>query len=311
MYSFLVNPHSRSGLGASVWETIEPVLKEQQVEYQVFFTQYQRHATRIVHDLTKDLNTHTLVVLGGDGTINEVLNGIVDFSLVTLGYIPIGSSNDFARDIGLPSDPLEALKLILNPTKIQAMDVGLLTYRDRQKRRYFAVSTGLGFDAAICHQAVVSRLKVFLNKLKLGKLTYVGIALNRLFYNQPVSMKITVDSEENTSQTFSYEKVYFAAVMNHRYEGGGCMFCPKADATDGVLDLIVVSRLPKWKILILLPTAFFGKHVYFKGIHLLTGTHFSIHSEKALPVHTDGEPIFLQKDIEVTLAPKRLSVISK
>ena len=296
MYSFLVNPHSRSGLGASVWKTIEPVLKKQQVEYQVFFTQYQRHATRIVHDLTKDLNTHTLVVLGGDGTINEVLNGIVDFSLVTLGHIPIGSSNDFARDIGLPADPLEALKL---------------TYRNRQKSRYFAVSTGLGFDAAICHQAVVSRLKVFLNKLKLGKLTYAGIALNRLFYDQPVSMNITVDPGQDSEQTFSYEKVYFAAVMNHRYEGGGCKFCPKADATDGILDLIVVSRLPKWKILVLLPTAFFGKHVYFKGIHLLTGTQFSVHSEKALPVHTDGEPIFLQKDIEVTLAPKKLSVISK
>lgn len=311
MYSFLVNPHSRSGLGASVWNTIEPVLKEQQVEYQVFFTRYQRHATRIVHDLTKDLNAHTLVVLGGDGTINEVLNGIVDFSLVTLGYIPIGSSNDFARDMGLPTDPLKALEIILHPSLIRPMDVGLLTYRDRQKQRYFAVSTGLGFDAAICHQAVVSRLKIFLNKLKLGKLTYAGIALNRLFYDQPVSMKITVDSEDSGSQTFSYEKVYFAAVMNHRYEGGGCMFCPKADATDGILDLIVVSRLPKWKILILLPTAFFGKHVYFKGIHILKGTHFSIQSEKALPVHTDGEPIFLQKNIEVSLAPKQLSVISK
>ena len=151
----------------------------------------------------------------------------------------------------------------MHPSQIQTMDVGLLTYRDRQKRRYFAVSTGLGFDAAICHQAVVSRLKVFLNKLKLGKLTYVGIALNRLFYDQPVSMKITVDSEENTSQTFSYEKVYFAAVMNHRYEGGGCMFCPKADATDGVLDLIVVSRLPKWKILIRASHCIFRKACIF------------------------------------------------
>ena len=99
-----------------------------------------------------------------------------------------------------PADPLEALETHPESfTEIQAMDVGLLTYRNRQKSRYFAVSTGLGFDAAICHQAVVSRLKVFLNKLKLGKLTYAGIALNRLFYDQPVSMNITVDPGQDSA----------------------------------------------------------------------------------------------------------------
>ena len=120
-------------------------------------------------------------------------------------------------------------------------------------------------------------------------------------------MTVTLDGEN----TFSYDHVYFTAVMNQKYEGGGFKFCPDAQPDDQLLDVILVEGIRKIKLLFCLPTAFFGKHVYFKGIHLLTGTHFSIHSEKALPVHTDGEPIFLQKDIEVTLAPKRLSIISK
>ena len=97
MYLFIVNPNSRSGLGRKVWNEVEVVLKEQNIDYQVFFTKYQRHAIQIVESLTSDGQEHTLVVLGGDGTIGEVLTGIVHPEKITLGYIPIGSGNDFAR----------------------------------------------------------------------------------------------------------------------------------------------------------------------------------------------------------------------
>lgn len=304
MYYFIVNPNSRSGLGNFIWQEVKIHLKNTGVKYQVFFTKYQKHATKIAAALTQDLQEHTIVVLGGDGTINEVVNGIRDFSKIILGYIPTGSSNDFARAFDLPTDPGEALRVILNPRQIQQMDIGTLNYRT--KSRHFAVSTGLGFDAAICHAAMISRLKLLLNKLKLGKLTYVCLALERLIYDQPVQMTVTIDQQK----PITFQKVYFTAVMNTRFEGGGFQFCPKANAGDGILDVIVVSDLPKWKIPILFPTAYWGKHIHFKGIHTFRGKQIIINAKRALPVHTDGEPIFQQRNMAVSLAEKQLRIIT-
>lgn len=303
MYNFIVNPHSRSGLGQHIWNEVSVILKEKQIPYEVFFTKFQKHATQYVKELTSDLQEHTLIVLGGDGTINEVISGITDYSLVTLGYIPTGSSNDFARGLGLPTDPQKALDNILNPGRIHPIDVGVLECPKRT--HHFIVSTGIGYDAAICHQAVVSKLKVFFNKVKLGKLTYGGIALNRLFIDPAVTMQITVDDQ--MPQTF--EKTFFVACMNTPYEGGGFKFCPDAKPNDGMLDVIVVHHMTKKRILTLFPKAYTGKHVGLSGIEILRGRKIHIESSQALAVHTDGEPVFLQKSMTATTAPVQLRII--
>ena len=117
MYTFIVNPNAKTGLGYQVWSSLEAILKEKSVNYQVFFTKYQKHATRLAQKLTQESGAKTLIVLGGDGTINEVINGIEDLTDTVLGYIPIGSSNDFARGMGLSTDPIQALKHILSPER--------------------------------------------------------------------------------------------------------------------------------------------------------------------------------------------------
>lgn len=305
MYQFIINPHARSGLGGQVWHVLEPILKEREIPYNVHFTRFQRHATSIVRSLTSDGQEHTLVVLGGDGTVNEAINGIVDFSNVTLGYIPIGSSNDFARSFGLPKDPVKALDMILNPSEYSMMDVGVLSYKERRRR--FAVSTGAGFDAAICHEAVISKLKVLLNRVKLGKLTYAGIALNRIFYLRPATVNVTLDNEK--PMTFSH--VMFVVAMNHPYEGGGFRFCPRANPSDGQLNVMVISGVSKLKALCLLPFALNGKHIYFKGVHTFTCKKVAVESDLVLPLHTDGEPVFLQKKWEAALEPDKLRIITK
>ena len=104
MYTFIANPNARSGRGILLWKQIELILKDRKITYQVLFTKYQHHATRLVHDLTSDGEHHTIVVLGGDGTLNEVIDGIAFLDKVTLGYLPLGSGNDFARGVGLPTD---------------------------------------------------------------------------------------------------------------------------------------------------------------------------------------------------------------
>ena len=112
-YDFIVNPKSRSGLGEMTWKMLEPELKKRRIGYTVHMTEKRKNAEKIAEMLTADGEPHTLVVLGGDGSLNEVINGIREPDKITLGYIPIGSSNDFARGLGIPNDPLTALETVL------------------------------------------------------------------------------------------------------------------------------------------------------------------------------------------------------
>lgn len=236
--------------------------------------------------LTADQEEKTLVVLGGDGTVNEVLNGIQNFDHVILGYIPTGSSNDFARGMKIPKDPVKALYLVLHPQAIQKMDIGVVDYGEKSRR--FAVSAGIGFDAIICHQASVSKLKAALNKIRLGKLTYAGIAIDRLIKDDTVRAEIELDKGE--MQVF--RDTYFAAVQNQPYEGGGFKFCPEADPGDRKLDVIVVSGLKRWQVIRTLLLAFQGKHVGHKGISIFRCEEVKIRFSQARAVHTDGEAVF-------------------
>ena len=305
MYHFIVNPNARSGLGHKMWNELENILKTQKISYEVFFTKYQRHATSIANKITSDGEEHTIVALGGDGTVNEVVNGIVDYEKTILGYIPIGSSNDFARGLNLPTDPQEALQLILSMEHLHPMNVGVLEYKNR--KRYYAVSAGLGFDAAICHEVVVSKIKYLLNKLKLGKLTYVAIALHRLSVQKPDEVVITLDNEKE----LRFPATYFVALMNNRYEGGGFMFTPDAKNDDDMIDIMVASNIPKLKVLRILPTAYKGNHTRFKGIHIFRAKHIQIESKQPLALHTDGEPIFLQRKISTYCADKKIRIITR
>ena len=303
MYTFIVNPNARSGLGKKVWKELENILKEKNVTYQVYFTKYQKHATQITSQITSDDKEHIIVALGGDGTVNEVVNGIVDLDKTILGYIPIGSSNDFARGLKLPTDPREALENILNQTHLLSMNIGELSYKNKKRR--FAVSSGIGFDADICHEAVVSHVKAFLNKLKLGKLTYVCIALHRLFVIKPCSVTVTMDYKK----TVTFPGTYFVAVMNNKFEGGGVKFCPKAKPYDDKLDIMVAAGVPKLKVLALIPLALFGWHTFFKGVYIYSCEHVAIQAENAMPVHTDGEPIFLQHNVTSKCLSEKLRII--
>lgn len=303
MYTFIINPNARSGLGRKVWNELEEILKKQQVPYQAYFTKYQRHATQLVKELTSDQKEHTIIALGGDGTVNEIVNGISDLTKATLGYIPIGSSNDFARYFHLNVEPAQALEYILHPTGCAHMNIGVLEYQNKRKR--FAVSCGIGFDAAVCHQAVISRVKKFLNKLHLGKLTYVTIAIDRVIHLSPCTTTITLDDKT----TFTYRGTFFIAGMNHPYQGGGFKFCPKADPCDDTLDVMAAAGFPKTKGLLILPCAYKGLHTLFKGVYNFQCKKMVIEADRAWPVHTDGEPVFLQRRLTLSLEPDKLKVI--
>jgi len=134
MYHFIVNPASRSGQGAKYWNKIETYLKEHQISYNVHISTHGGHVAELMKELTKDLTDDSerifVIVLGGDGTVNEALQGVLRFDKLTLGYIPTGSSNDLARDLGIARDPIEALEHILYNPAFRLMDIGSLEYID-------------------------------------------------------------------------------------------------------------------------------------------------------------------------------------
>lgn len=302
-YTFLVNPKSRSGKGMMIWRLVEPELKKNRIEYEVLYTQYACHATELVKELTSDGKEHTLVVLGGDGTIDEVVNGVMYPEKLTLGYIPTGSGNDFTRATKLPTEPMEALENVLNPGKIINLDIG--TAYIGECKHHFAVSAGIGFDAAVCHYVARSKLKKWLNKVHLGSLVYYGTALRHLMGDKPVQMELKLDEKES----IHFKKAYFAAVMNHPYEGGGFFFCPKAKMDDQILDIIVVANMSKIKILCLLPTALFGKHVNIKGIYIYNCKKAEIKLSDTCPVHTDGEPIAVDDNLKAELRDGQIKLM--
>lgn len=286
MYHILINPASRSGRGLKLWkEIVEPALQEEGVAYRSYLSGKARDIEKLAGEITADASEDlTLVILGGDGTMNEALRGISDFSRVTLGYIPTGSSNDLARDLKIPRDPRQALDLILHTGQVRSMDMGVMTAPDCMVRP-FAVSCGIGFDAAVCEEVFQTKMKGFFNRLGLGKLTYLAVAIKELFSAKDALCQFLLDETE----AFQVRRFLFNACMIHRYEGGGFQFCPDAKDNDGILDLCTVGGIPKLLILFALPTAFFGKHYMFHGVDAHRAAKVHIVSSIPLCVHTDGE----------------------
>lgn len=282
MYYFIVNPVSRSGQGMEIWKQIEGTLKERNIPYEVFYTKYPGHGIKLAKTCAAK-GEGSIVAIGGDGTVDEIINGLPLDGTATLSYIPVGSGNDFARGMQIPFDSKEALERILSSKETEVMDIG--SVKTEKKTSYFGISSGFGYDADVCYEVSHSRAKKILNRLHLGKLVYAYAAVKLLFTFQPSDMDVIIDNEE----THHFKKVYFIAGMNLQYQGGGFRFCPEASYTDGKLDYLVVHGLPKIAILFLFPTAYFAKHIYIPGIDILRGKKMEIKSTLPHKIHRDGE----------------------
>ena len=302
MYYCIVNPSARSGKGKEIWNKLEYKFFEKGLEYEVHLTKGPGHATRIARKLTTvkqedDKLPIKLVVMGGDGTLNEVMNGISDFGKTLVGYIPIGSSNDFARDLAYPKDVDVLIDRIVEGKKVRALDLGKLTFNTMtrpmsrlheenvENTRIFDVSSGIGFDAAVCEEALASGTKNFLNRIGLGKLTYGMIAIRQLLKAD----KVPCDIELDDGRIIHLERFIFIAAMIHHYEGGGFNFAPEADLTDGKFDLCFAGDMPPSRMMAALPFSFFGHYYWIKGIGHYVSGKVTVRSMLPMWVHTDGE----------------------
>ncbi len=357
MFHVIINPASRSGRALALWKNAEHCFREAEISYEVYFSQYQGHIEEICRDLTSKGQDVKLVIFGGDGTVNEAINGIQDFDHVQLGYVPTGSSNDLARGLGLAKDPLQVLSRILEGETARTVDLGVVHYLDKENAqqtnaykstlqkdsavptdnssRRFIVSAGIGFDAAICQEVSVSPFKKVFNKLHLGKLIYLAVAIRLILTQKMVPATVTLTEEtarKNTEEVkeeavketaerkadeasqksvketplWNFRRFLFIVCMNHPYEGGGFKFCPGAESNDGLPDLCGVADLNRLMFFYLFPKAYSGGHVGYKGIHNAKGiVGSSIHIRTQLPfwVHTDGEVRQKSSDISIETLP--------
>ena len=304
MYYFMINPASSSGGGRKVWNHTEELLQREKIPYEAFLLSRDGEATVLARKISGRPDPCTIVVIGGDGTINEVINGIRDFSRVTLGCIPSGSGNDFIRGMNLPASPDDMISIILHPRKFQEINIGKVSAEGRS--RCFAVSAGMGFDADICYHVMHSRMKPLLNRFHAGHLIYTAVAVRLLLTMKRQPLRIVVDG----SRLISCHRGYFTAIMNLPYEGGGFRFCPKAMSGDGLLDLCIIDRLSRPKALLCFPLAYLGRHTAIKGVQILQCRKVTVQNEEPLCVHVDGEHFGFCKKITVQPIAHKLTVIT-
>lgn len=307
MYYFIINPKSKTGKGLKIWKSIQAKLDELQISYKYYFTRYKFHSTQIAEDICRQYEgSKRIIVLGGDGSVNEVINGIHSYEDVMLGYLPTGSSNDLARSLHIPKDPLKALDLLLNGHHYIYYDHGQVRLTEGSNPRKFAVSSGIGFDAVVCYEALTSKLKKILNNLKLGKLTYGILALKGIITYQPCDGELIIDEIRH----LKLKKIFFAASMIQPYEGGGCMMAPQADAKDHKLSVCVINDISKYKILFVLPLMYIGKHTIFKKyVNIFDCRTLEIILDNQQVVHTDGEYVGKSDHIYVSCNEEQVRML--
>lgn len=315
MLYFIVNPTSRSGMGAKIWDEVETELKKQKVPYEVYETRYKGHAKELAQMVcNKQDEDIRLVSLGGDGTVNEVVNGMEHFEKVRFGVISTGSGNDFARGLKIEDKPLEQLERLLKADKERIIDLGLASWENCESPRYFAVSAGIGMDAIVVKRTLVSRWKKFLNAIHLGKLVYPIITVQTLFSMtvfkmQALAWNVVTKGVFKEQQRREYQKVIFTAAMNFRSEGGGIPMVPNATADDGKLSMCTISDVPKWLAFFYLPFLIVGKQERLKQFETFDCEKYETNYENEVTLHLDGEYVGEVKNVVFTCVPKKLRVI--
>ncbi len=290
MFYFIVNKHGGSGKAIRTWQKVQKLLAEQNIQYKAFDTEYKGHGAVLAANISSLQEADKkIVVVGGDGSINEVLNGIADFDSVQFAVIPTGSGNDFARGMGIPKNTRKAFFQIVKSKAERKIDLGRVTTPDFPQGKFFGISSGIGMDAIVCKRALTSKLKTFLNKIHLGNLIYILLTVHTLFSMETINAQLTLTDFDGTKRELHFGRLIFLACMNCFAEGGGVPMCPDAKVDDGLFSTCVADSIPKWKTFLDLPFLVSAKHAKLKGFSLSTCKELDIKTDKAVVLHTDGE----------------------
>ncbi len=287
MYVFMINPVAGKGKGVQV---VKHFLRENNVSkknYKTYYTDYPGHAielTKQIASLHKDKIT-MLIVVGGDGTFYEVLNGAKNFNQLPLAFVPVGSGNDFARGCDMPLNPKDCLNQIFKDNSFQPYWAGayLTDHKPPRLESLFASSLGFGFDAEVAERSNESNWKQWFNRLHLSVLVYVLGLIITIFKFKPKQLTLVVDGQERV-----LDQIWMLTISNHPYFGGGMKIAPNATINKHTFYVTIVHQISRWKLLLLFMTVFFGQHTKLKEVETFRASHLMINSQEKLTYHADG-----------------------
>ncbi len=300
----IVNPTSGRGFARRSLPAIERCLKKQGISYQVAFTEYPWHAAELAEEGARR-GYDVVVAVGGDGTANEVLNGLLraqnrGYAKTAMGILAVGTGNDFASGMGVPTGIEEGCRVLVENHRCR-MDIGRLEGGDYPQGRYFGNGVGIGFDAATGFVAAKIR---YLR----GLLLYLLAALETIFiYYKPPTVRILYDDREIIQPSL------MVSIMNGRRMGGGFLFAPKAKTTDGLFDLCIASSASRLRILQLIPHFIKGTQAMQKEVKTAQARKVEVVAiQGALPIHCDGETVcYAGPSLRAEILPRQIEFITK
>ena len=288
-YFLVVNLIAGQGRCKQLFPKVKQELDRRDIDYDLHCTNEPLEAIDVAQ-MGIDAGFTHIVAMGGDGTVNEVANGLVG-SAATLGVIPAGTGNDFIRMTGIPADYTDAITL-LQAGHVREIDLGQVG-----EDRYFVNGMGIGIDAQVARDVLkMEHMR--------GTLAYLYAAVKEVFRFKafPVSLSGDGWAAEHTCISLG--------VANGKYCGGGFKLAPLADIDDELIDIAAIEDFAKLERLIRLPQARKGSHLKLSRVHYRQERAVSISSPARLIAHIDGEPYHLPRDsFEVTVAPKALRVL--
>lgn len=297
----IVNPAAGGSRGNKRWKLIEADLKSMGIAYEPHFTDASLHASHIATSAIEK-GYRRLLIVGGDGTLNEVVNGLfaqknVPTTDVTIALVSIGTGNDWIKTMGIPKEPKEAIKLLKNPTNTRIIDAGLAYYHLHGHRhsRHFINVAGMAFDAEVTRDANS-------NKTAIGPLQYWMSLVKVIFTYNAVPIKVEVDGKVYDDKTFCLN------VGNCMYAGGGMMIVPGAKPDDGLFTVTHIKNVSRWTVIRNVAALGDGTFIKLDNVEQYTGKNVKVSSPVPVWLEVEGE-VLGEAPFEFQVIPASVKVL--
>jgi diacylglycerol kinase (ATP) len=297
----IANPVSGKGFGLKAVPVIEKELSDLGIDYDLILTENQGHAMILAQQAVEE-GFNEIIAAGGDGTVNEVVNGLMLVKQFTgktaaMGVLCVGRGNDFAYGANIPK-PLERGFLCIKENRRQTIDIGRVMVDSDPSPRFFANGIGIGFDAVVGFEAAKLRLT--------GFPAYAAAAVKTIFlYNKAPVIRLKVDEESREIPSL------MVSIMNGRRMGGGFMMAPRGNMADGKFSLCIAGDANRRTILSLLPKFMKGSQGGHPAIEMRLAEAVTVQAlDSPLPAHADGETLCEQgQKLSIDLLTKQLEII--